>query len=246
MEEGKVLARASIDDVFNVADVAYTHSHTHTEIVTKHRGLPRALALLSLSKRGELKPKQQQQRKHQLAPARANFSKAKPTRRVVASHTHTLTHNETHTNRHDAHATSLTRDAAKRVMGYIVGRIGKAKSSERKSKRERAEGQNKTHFCCRLALCPQQQPLQIQLKAMHEIQMRRRAATLRFGCRAECTRSQSARTRARTRGSCFSYSPRNCWQRHNFVSIRRALTLLLSLARALLLAWPAPEWAVCV
>lgn len=158
----------------------------------------------------------------------------------------THTHNETHTNRHDAHATSLTRDAAKRVMGYIVGRIGKAKSSERKSERERAEGQNKTHFCCRLALCPQQQPLQIQLKAMHEIQMRRRAATLRFGCRAECTRSQSARTRARTRGSCFSYSPRNCWRRHNFVSIRRALTLLLSLARALLLAWPAPEWAVCV
>lgn len=34
--------------------------------------------------------------------------------------------------------------------------------------------QTKTHFCCRLALCPQQQPLQIQLKAMHEIQMRRR------------------------------------------------------------------------
>lgn len=113
----------------------------------------------------------------------------------------THTHNETHTNRHDAHATSLTRDAAKRVMGYIVGRIGKAKSSERKSVRERVEGQNKTHFCCRLALCPQQQPLQIQLKAMHDIQMRRRAATLRFGCRAEYTRSQSARTRARTRVS---------------------------------------------
>lgn len=121
--------------------------------------------------------------------------------------------------------------------------------NERARERERQRVKTKRTFCCRLALCPQQQPLQIQLKAMHEIQMRRRAATLRFGCqsrvhtKAKCSYSRS---HSHTRVSCCSKRNEATTQFCIYSPCAHSLALALSLALSCLRGPPQSGLSACV
>lgn len=224
----------------------HTHTHAHGDSDETQRLAARAL--LSLSKRGELKRTTTTTTKASTGAGTSELYKSKTDPQggcFTHTHTRTQTRRDAHTNRHDAHATSLTRET-RRNEKWLHRR---SKTNERESGRGSGWKQNALSA---VALRYVHNSSRCKYNWKQCTKFKCDDARLRYASavKAECTRRRSARTRARTRTLVSRVVRSETKRRHNFVSIRRALTLLLSLSRSrspACVARPRVGWVrVCV